>query len=148
MLYSNTNVISGKAICCLCLINHLTDCKHGCISVVENDAPMFHGLDTLVAHYCNTPVGPTSSATTLAKPCSGDPIPAEARLHGSSSLLHRSTSQGTYHFMECKRIFLQIFNPQSLFLGTSVHQAEFHNFPLASIYCHCIFFSLCTHMWT
>ncbi|KAK4312305.1 hypothetical protein Pmani_016258 [Petrolisthes manimaculis] len=62
--------------------------------VVDNDAPMFHGLDTLVAHYCSNPVGRPSSATTLAKPCCGDSIPSEARLLGSSSLLHRSTSQG------------------------------------------------------
>ncbi|XP_071521228.1 tyrosine-protein kinase HTK16 isoform X2 [Panulirus ornatus] len=60
--------------------------------VVEDEAPVFHGLDTLINHYCHNPVG--ASATTLNHPCLGEQLPAEVRLHGSSSLLHRSTSQG------------------------------------------------------
>lgn len=55
-------------------------------------APVFHGLDSLVAHYSQFPVG--SSTTILNRPCPGNPFPPDVCLHGSSSLLHRSTSQG------------------------------------------------------
>lgn len=60
--------------------------------VVLNEAKIFNGLDSLVAHYSQHPVG--SSATTLCHPCPGNPFPADVCLHGSSNLLHRSASQG------------------------------------------------------
>ncbi|XP_069170662.1 tyrosine-protein kinase HTK16 isoform X2 [Procambarus clarkii] len=58
----------------------------------ESPAQVFHGLDSLVNHFSQNPVG--ASATILCHPCLGEQLPAEVRLHGSSSLLHRSTSQG------------------------------------------------------
>ncbi|XP_064105314.1 tyrosine-protein kinase Shark-like isoform X1 [Macrobrachium nipponense] len=60
--------------------------------VLENEPPVFHGLDSLINYYCQNPVG--ESSTVLIRSCCGEPLPAEVRLHGSSSLLHRSTSQG------------------------------------------------------
>lgn len=60
--------------------------------VVLNEARLFNGLDSLVAYYSQHPVGP--STTTLCHPCPGNPFPADVCLHGSSNLLHRSTSQG------------------------------------------------------
>ncbi|MPC83389.1 Tyrosine-protein kinase shark [Portunus trituberculatus] len=60
--------------------------------VVLNEALLFSGLDSLVAYYSQHPVGPSS--TTLCHPCPGNPFPADVCLHGSSNLLHRSTSQG------------------------------------------------------
>ncbi|KAK8723689.1 hypothetical protein OTU49_011493 [Cherax quadricarinatus] len=65
--------------------------------VVPDEAPVFHGLDNLVSHFCQNPVG--GSSTVLCHPCPGDQLPAEVRLHGSSSLLHRSTSQGNINIV-------------------------------------------------
>ncbi|KAG7168944.1 Tyrosine-protein kinase HTK16-like [Homarus americanus] len=65
--------------------------------VVADEAPVFHGLDTLITHYCSNPVG--ASSTILSHPCVGKQLPAEVRLHGSSSLLHRSTSQGNINIV-------------------------------------------------
>ncbi|CAL4111410.1 unnamed protein product, partial [Meganyctiphanes norvegica] len=58
----------------------------------ESESPIIHGLDNLVSHYYNHPVG--VSRTTLQRFCPGEPPPHEVRLHGSSNLLHRSTSHG------------------------------------------------------
>lgn len=58
----------------------------------ESEPPIIHGLDNLVSHYYHHPVG--VSRTTLHKFCPGEAPPHEVRLHGSSNLLHRSTSQG------------------------------------------------------
>ncbi|XP_042859998.1 tyrosine-protein kinase Shark-like isoform X3 [Penaeus japonicus] len=60
--------------------------------VIDEETQVFHGLDNLVNHYCQNPVG--RSSTVLTHPCCGELLPSEVRLHGSSSLLHRSTSQG------------------------------------------------------
>ncbi|XP_070000125.1 tyrosine-protein kinase HTK16 isoform X2 [Penaeus vannamei] len=60
--------------------------------VIDEETQVFHGLDSLVNHYCQNPVG--HSSTVLTHPCCGELLPSEVRLHGSSSLLHRSTSQG------------------------------------------------------
>ncbi|XP_068223675.1 tyrosine-protein kinase HTK16 [Palaemon carinicauda] len=65
--------------------------------VLENGPPLFHGLDSLINYYCQNPVG--ESSTVLSRSCCGEPLPAEVRLHGSSSLLHRSTSQGNINIV-------------------------------------------------
>ena len=54
---------------------------------------LFQGLDTLVSHYSHQALIP-SIGLILSTPCLGDPPPVNARLHGSSNLLHRSVSQG------------------------------------------------------
>ncbi|XP_076033316.1 SH2 ankyrin repeat kinase [Oratosquilla oratoria] len=60
--------------------------------VLDHESPIFHGLDTLIGHYCQNPVG--KSETVLSWPCSGSPVPPDVKLNGSSNLLHRATSQG------------------------------------------------------
>ncbi|KAK7078642.1 hypothetical protein SK128_025564 [Halocaridina rubra] len=65
--------------------------------VIEDIAPLFHGLDSLINYYCQNPVG--NSTTILNRPCMGEQLPSKVRLHGSSSLLHRSTSQGNVNIV-------------------------------------------------
>ncbi|RXG54558.1 Tyrosine-protein kinase shark [Armadillidium vulgare] len=60
-------------------------------SLITDTSRIFHGLDTLIFHYCQQPL--PGGGPVLSIPCLGEAPPPESRLHGSSNLLHRAVSQ-------------------------------------------------------